>query len=97
MKPCLSAVRDDPGRTAMCISLILHGTDKAESRLPAVVHQLRQLEDQAQVVSVTDERGVVTWHIPTPEADTHGPNLGPEIPTGRWFTPTHEQRAHLGL
>lgn len=96
MKPCLSAVRDDPGRTAMCISLILHGTDKAESRLPAVVHQLRQLENQAQVTSTTDEQGVVRWTAVEEEATPAGPDLGALARTGTYFTPTVEQRHHLG-
>lgn len=78
MKPALAAVRDDPGRTAMCISLILHG-DKAESRLPSVLHQLRQLEDEAQVISTTDGQGVVRWQATAPEADTHGRELGGQV------------------
>jgi len=43
MKATLSAVRDEPGRTAMCISLILYGAKHAESRLPTVLLELRRL------------------------------------------------------
>ena len=97
MKPTLSAVRDEPGRTAMCISLILHGSKRAESRLPSVLLQLRQLEDEAQVVSTTDDRGIVRWRTAEPEADTHGQDLGAQpFDTGEFrLSPT--QLDALGL
>lgn len=97
MKAALSAVRDEPGRTAMCISLILHGADKAESRLPSVLHQLRQLEDEAQVVSRTDEQGVVRWNMTAPEAQPTGTDIGPlTLDTGEYrLNPTQLER--LGL
>lgn len=93
----ISAVHDDPGRTAMCISLILHGVKHAESRLPSVLLHLRQLEDECQVVSATDTQGVVRWHTATPEDSTHGPSLGAEQFTKGCFTPTQPQRRTLGL
>lgn len=94
MKATLSAVRDDPGRTAMCITLILHGADKAESRFPTVLHELHMLEEQAQVVRVTDKLGVVRWHTAS-ETDTHGQMLGAEIPHKTMFTLTPHQRDRL--
>ena len=94
MKATLSAVKDDPGRTAMCITLILHGADKAESRFPTVLHELHLLEEQAQVVRVTDKLGVVRWHTAS-EQDTHGPELGAEIPHKTMFTLTAHQRDRL--
>jgi len=97
MKATLSAVRDEPGRTAMCISLILYGAKHAESRLPTVLMELRRLEDQCQVVSATDTQGVVRWHTANPEDRTHGPDLGAEQFTRGCFTLTDPQRDHLGL
>lgn len=96
MKPTLSAVRDEPGRTAMCISLILHG-DKAESRLPSVLYQLRQLEDEAQVVSTTDERGVVRWNAAPAEGATHGRDLGGQVFDTGEFRLSPDQLEALGL
>ena len=97
MKATLSAVKDEPGRTAMCISLILHGADKAESRLPSVLLQLRQLEDEAQVESTTDEQGVVRWNMTCPEAEAKGRELGPlTLDTGE-FRLSPAQRHALGL
>lgn len=97
MKAVASIVNDDPGRTAMCISLILHGAKHAESRLPSVLLHLRQLEDECRVVSATDTQGVVRWHTATPEDSTHGPSLGAEQFTKGCFTPTQPQRRTLGL
>lgn len=96
MKPALSVVRDEPGRTAMCISLILHG-DKAESRLPTVLYQLRQLEDEAQVVSSTDERGVVRWNATPVEGDVHGRELGGQVFDTGEFRLSPTQLEALGL
>lgn len=96
MKATLSAVRDDPGRTAMCITLILHGADRAESRFPTVLHELHLLEEQAQVVRHTDKLGVVRWHVAS-ETDTHGPQLGAEIQSKTGFTLTPVQLDALGL
>jgi hypothetical protein len=80
----------------MCISLILHG-DKAESRLPSVIYQLRQLEDEAQVVSTTDEQGVMRWNTASPESPTHGQHLGAQpFDTGEFRLTSHQQKA-LGL
>lgn len=93
----ISAVEDDPGRTAMCISLILHGAKHAESRLPSVLLHLRQLEDECQVTSTTDKQGVVRWHTANVEDATHGPSLGAEQFTKGCFTPTQPQRRTLGL
>ena len=97
MKAVASIVKDDPGRTAMCISLILHGAKHAESRLPSVLLHLRQLEDECQVVSATDTQGVVRWHVASAEATTHGPELGAEQFTKGCFTPTRPQRQQLGI
>ena len=97
MKAVASIVHDDPGRTAMCISLILHGAKHAESRLPSVLLHLRQLEDECQVVSVTDELGVMRWHTTRVEDRTHGPELGAEQFTKGCFTLTDPQLDQLGL
>jgi len=97
MKATLSAVRDDPGRTAMCITLILHGADRAESRFPVVLSQLHQLEEQEQVTRTTDKLGVVRWHAATPEGQTHGDSLGAEHFTVNHFEPTPSQMERLGL
>jgi len=97
MKAVASIVKDDPGRTAMCISLILHGAKHAESRLPSVLLHLLQLEDECQVVSATDTQGVVRWHTASVEDATHGPSLGAEHFTKGCFTPTRPQRQQLGL
>jgi len=79
VRAALSAVRDEPGRTAMCISLILFGAKHAESRLPTVLLELRRLEDQCQVTSTTDEQGVMRWQTCTPESGTHGQVLGAQV------------------